>query len=697
DIRATALSLKAGKNVTVNGSNKDDIIQMSVSAGISGGPSVQIGAAVQVLKSKAIAHVGGVDDKNNPIENTAVAETGKFSLTAHNDTKLNNAAVAVGISGSAAITPVGVVTYFQGEADAQVLSNTHITAKHGIDIKATGDKEIGTLAVGAAASSVGISGTVSVIVSKDRTWAIANKGTTLTSTGESQASSKDTEADSINIKAGSKYALNSISGAVAGAGVSVAVNAVVSVMKSNIIAELSGTASAVKNVNVNADSTRSVTNLVGTASVGGVAVGVNAMVLVAGSKMSQDAADAIAYGDSKTKTGEKTFDAKAFMTKIEANGAASKYYNGDTETDANRKLDGDVLSNDLAGNGHYESENTVGSKTTKDGKDTTQFDSSSGYLAGDMDYLKTKEGENTNTNQGEHLVAKDSEDVENAKKLNTYTYDDSKISFEDHNSANASDFNKDTDMLVAVITSSGSITKAEGVTVTADQKVSADLFGANIAGGGVAVGVGVAVAILHSNVAASSVGTIRNVGDRGIEIKAVSHGGDYIKDAKAVERYKNIQDDMKGVAEEDIKRFDPSRSAIRAVGVGVGAGGVSVAVGVSVVLTDNITQAVLRGNVTTDGNTSVIAEHNYGNVMAATVNASVGGVGVGASVAVAQASGKVYADVGRRPVASADGSSTAVKDTETRINTRNLTIKTDAIVNVNSIAATACVGGVAVN
>ncbi|MGX8706260.1 MAG: hypothetical protein ACSW8J_06755, partial [bacterium] len=136
--------------------------------------------------------------------------------------------------------------------------------------------------------------------------------------------------------------------------------------------------------------------------------------------------------------------------------------------------------------------------------------------------------------------------------------------------------------------------------------------------------------------------------------------------------------------------FDPANHAIRAIGISVGAGGVSVAVGASVVLTDNVTQAILGGQVDTDGNTSVIARHNYGNVMAATLNASVGGVAAAASVAVAQANGSVNAEIAASPAGSDANKGT-------KIETRNLTITTESTVNMKALAATASAGGVSAN
>ncbi len=682
-IEAVALNMDAHGDVGVKATNSDDIIQLAISAGISGGGAIQIGAAVQVLKSRAVAHVGTIEDDGatkTVTSGTVNARNGAFSLDAKNDTTLRNIGAAVGFSGGNAVTPVGVVTYFQGEADARLREKTSVTAAKDVSVRATGNKNLSMVSVGAAAGSMGISGTVNVLVSKDKTKAIAETGTKLTAGASETAASADSgagstavlateaPAGSIAIEADSEYKLRTVSAAIAAGSVGTAVNAVVSVLKSNVTAELGGIANAAGDVAVKANSTRDVVDVVGTAGVGGSGFGVTAMVLVAGTKMSQDAADMVAYGNADSKSKENaTFDAETFMSNIEANGAASKYYNDENETDADRKLSGAILAQDIAGNGHHESANSVGTKTvTGEGEDKQSagtFDGNSGYRSDD--FSNSSYDDDGEQQRGENLEAKDTEDVAKAKNLNTYTYDD-----------------EPSDQVVARITTTGAVEKAEGVSVTADQKVSADLYGATLAAGSIGAGVSAAVAVLHSNVTASSVGNIRNVGSEGINISANSHSGDVAQEADTADR----DNALKNV----LKDLDPSKRAIRAVGVSVGAGSVGVAVGVSVVLTDNVTQAILGGKVDTDGDTNVTATHDYGNVLAATAALSAGGVAAGASVAVAQANGTVKAELVK-------GDGTNAGDEGIKIETRNLNIKTDTNVNVNALAATAGAGGVSLN
>ena len=239
DVEAKAHEAVTGKNITVSAENKDDIKQLAISAGVSGSASVQVGAAVQVLKSKAVAEFDG----------EAISTDGDFNLIASNDTTLYNIGASVAGSGSAAVAPVGVVTYFQGETAATLKSGSAVEAQN-VNIKSTANKDINMFTVGATFSgAVGVSGAASVLVSKD-----TNKATAAESAAVNAG-------DSLNVEAQSDYELLAASGAIAGAGeVSVGVNAVVSILKSNSIAEVGSQVNA-RNVNVKAYGKRDVVNV----------------------------------------------------------------------------------------------------------------------------------------------------------------------------------------------------------------------------------------------------------------------------------------------------------------------------------------------------------------------------------------------------------------------------------------------------
>ena len=311
-VQAGAYRADAARKLNIAANNGDEIKQLAISVGVSGGASVQIGAAVQVLRNKVRAEAGGKDGAMS-------AGTGDFTLSSRNDVQLHNIGAAVAAGGGAGVTPVGVVTYFQGESSARLRNGSTVDVQNGknITIKATSDKDINLYSLGATAGGVGLSGTANVLVSRDSAGAIAETDTALKTGGD------------VNLSATGDYKLRSATAAFAAGSAGIGVNAVVSVMKSSTTAEMAGSVSGqagnAKNLNVNASAKRDVINVVANLSGGAVGGGVSALVLVAGTKMSQDAADMIAYGNGPNREKKTGFDAKAFMDTMEKNGVASRH------------------------------------------------------------------------------------------------------------------------------------------------------------------------------------------------------------------------------------------------------------------------------------------------------------------------------------------------------------------------------------
>ena len=621
DVKALANEMTACKDIAVNAMNRDDVTMLAISAGLSGGVGVQIGAAVQVLKSKATAEATG----------TVKSEEGSISITTDNETQLKNIAAAAALAGGAAVTPAAVVTYFTGESNATLKNGSTADAAKDVNIKAQAKKEIDLYSAGASiGGGVGVSGTANVIVSKDKTQAKAEAGTEITS-----------DEGGLNIEALSEYKLTSATAALAGGAIGVAVNAVVSVIKSDTTAELAGKVKVEKDVNVKASGSRNITNIGANLAAGAVGAGVNVMVLVAGEKMSQDAADMLSYGDSKDKSGDKTFDASTLLKNIAVgDGGGSQYYQDD--------LNGDILAEDTAGNGHYESKTQVGGTSGSGDEKQGTFDAASGYRSSEFD--DTNYDDNGEKQRGENLEAKDTTDIANAKKLNVFT----NVAPED--------------AVIARITEDAVIENADNVNVTAEQPVTADLYGLTVGAGAVGVGVSAAVAMLHSNVSASSMGTMKNV-YKTVNVKAESKSGGDVADRS---------DDLK----KYLKDLNPANGGIRAIGATIGGGAVSVAVGAAVVLTDNRTQAVLGGMVEKAKTVSVDATQNYGHVTSAVGSLSGGAVAVAASVAVAQSEAVVTSKIADKAKVTASG---------------DVNVTSTGNQNVTAIAATASAGAVSAN
>ncbi len=630
-VKALAKDLEGAEVITVNASNKDNIQQLAISAGGAGGGAVEIGAAVQVLKSEVLADIEGTVSNSH-------ADDKHINLTAHNDAEIINAAAAIAGAGGVAVTPVGTVTYFTGSSEAIVGSNAVIKAAdtNKINIEATSKRDVNLYAVGASVSGgAGISGTANVLVSKDRVRALAKEGSSLTAgTG------------AINVTADGDYKLRSLSASIAGSGAAaIAVNGVVSVLKSNVTAAVDGKSNSNGALNIKANGKRDVINAGATLSgAGAVGVGVTVAVLVAGEKMSQDAADMLAYGNSEDKDhGKTTFDTEKFLNVAKASGV---------KTDDIQDLDQQV-----SGNGHYESQATVGNKTgSKDDKRVT-FDGSTGYRSEDFNEDKYK---NDGKDRGEKLNPEDTDDIKSAKTLNTYNYTD-----------------ESQDAVIARIGVNANVTSGGDISVIAEQPTSADLFGGTAAVGGiVGVGVSAAVAVMRSNVLASAMGTIHTEDSASLTVQATSKAGDSANDDDAKTRDSALKETLKGKLE------DVSNRGIRAVGLTASAGLVNVGVAASVVLTDNLTQALVGGNVTRIKNVNVEAKHEYKNVLAATAALGAGLVSANVSVAVAQANGTVTAAIGENATVNATG---------------DVNVKTDSDVGVSALAATAGAGAAAIN
>ena len=639
-VKALAHDLQARGDIAVKAGNRDDMTSVAVNAGISGSAAVQVGAAVQVLSTDVLAQVDG----------SVKSRDAGVSVLADNDTKLRSIAGAVAGSGSAAVSAVGAVTEFSGSTQALVKEGSTVAAGRDVNVKATANKEINIYSAGVAiGGGVGVSGTANVVVTKDTTAAAVEKDTSVRS-----------KIGALNIETQSDYTLTSATAAIAGGSVAVGVNAVVSVMKSSNTAEMGGKARLGGDLNVKASGSRDVTNAAINLAAGSVGAGVNVMVLVAGEKMSQDAADMLTYGDSKSKTdANKTFDLKKLMAR---DGLALQYTEYERDANGNYVLDENgsrkvkktaavntgALSDDISGNGHYESQQSVGGKSGSGDKKQGTFDGASGYRSGDFD--SDSYNDKGETQRGENMAASDTKDIANAKIINTYE----KVA--------------STDVVLATITENAVIAKVQNVSVTATQPVTVDLFGVSASGGAVGVGVTTAVAMLHSNVIASSLGDIQNAAGN-VSVTAESKAGGTVSDQSSA--LKKVLNDI-----------DPERGGIRVIGASMAAGEVGVAVGAAVLLTDNVTRANLGGNVNAAGAVNVKALHDYGHVTAAVGTLSGGVAAVSASVAVAQTEGEVMAKINDKATVTATG---------------DVCVSTESNVNASAYAATAGAGLVSVN
>ena len=634
EVTAKAHNAKAWQDVNVAASNTDNVFEMALSAGGSGKAAVEIGIAYQSLKSRVNAVVASEIEANR----------GSFNLKSVNDVNLDNTAVALAGAGKAAVTPVFAVSVFTGESNA-ILGGGTIKAAKGVNVSATANKDMGQYTVGAAASGqAAVSGAVSVASLKDTTNALVSNGTVI-------------NADTLDVTAQSDLTQVGASAAVAASAKgAVAVNGMLVIAKGNALAEMDGAATLSGKANVKAASERNIVDVAATVAVGGqVGVGVTVMGLVAGDRMDQDAADMLTYGNSSTKNGSKTFDSTAIIDKMHELGIKDT-----SDLEEQRDKDGNItqtsLADDLTGNGHSNGNTSVGTN----GK----FDATSGFVEGD-----TFDG------------APDSNDD---KQDMTETADIKKARAAAGNTAYSSD---PKDSVVARIGMNGNVT-ARGVDVYAEQDTKADVVGATVSGGSMAgVGVSVAIAMLRSNVFATSLGTV-DAKEGSVNVTAVSKSGGVMPDGDEQARTAAISKDLGESEDDELKESLTtlkdmlSKRSIRVVGVAAGIGSAGVGAAGSVVRTDNITRATLGGTVKNAGALNVDAASDYGNVSALTL--AIGGgaeAGLSAAFAMAMTNGTVESKIDRS--ANITGANTKIA------------VTSESVVKANALSVTAAAGGVA--
>ena len=654
-VSAESGTAKAVKDVNVTADNKDHVTMLAISAGGAGTVAVEVGAAIQVLRSAVKAQ----------LSTEAYSHKGNVNVLANNKTDLFNSAVTAAGAGAAAITPTAVVTYFKGSTEALVAKGTNVTfgdvsqAARSMNVKADSTKNIDLYSIGASAGgTAGVSGTANILVAKDTTSAKTGEDTTI-----------DLGKGAFDSKADSAYNVTAGSGAIAVGGVAgVAVNAVVNILKGKTEAELAGTVTAGK-VDVNAYGSRDVNMAAVTGAGGGVAaVGATVLVLNAGERMSKDAVDGLMYGNADSKTGEvgadddedeeeeikadKTFDVDRFMKASEAQGAdTSELYDKDEDGNVTGSAFDDLSNSDSKG----DSEVTIGTEGQA-------FDAESGYRSKEFDRKSKKDTDETQRGEEQGDKMAESKNIEKSKTQGEHTF-----------SKNLED------AVTAKITDKANLTVTDGsVKVKAEQPTLADVFGGTVGVAGVAsIGAGVAVVQTRSNVSAESLGTINGEGST-VEVKANSYADskEIAKDSDEAERTAEIQ---KYADKSLLEKLDPNRRSIRAVSLTLSGGLVGVGAAVSSVRADNVTNAVLGGKVTGVKKVDVQSDSNYDNVLAATLAVGGGVVGLSASVAMSQAEGSVAARM--------DSTADISTDEAAEIN-----VKTNTTQNANALAAGAAIG-----
>ncbi|MGF7003762.1 hypothetical protein M2149_002167 [Lachnospiraceae bacterium PFB1-21] len=336
-------------SVVVRGRAKDNLYLLAVTFAAGGNTAVAGGVNTLVFKNATKASLGGTVTAGRVV-----------IVSATSDSTLVNVAGTGSIGGNAAVSAVAVITYFYNETVAFVESKSKITAGKDIRIIAH-SKEFVTAdaaAVGVAAT-VGVSGAVDVIIVKVITKAYTLDGVQLKSSN-----------GNITISAKDDYQVLAIVVTLgAGGVVGVSVTALVSLSFNTVLAEIgtNNTIEALKGkVSVIAESDRNIDSYVATISGSGTAgVGVSITVVVAGSKMNQDAADSLGEGMNPQTQVDESFSK-----------GNSKVITSDMkpEDDLNDLLEGDEESVKELDGGKYNEYGQPEKENTSDKMNDTTYD-----------------------------------------------------------------------------------------------------------------------------------------------------------------------------------------------------------------------------------------------------------------------------------------------------------------------------------
>lgn len=654
--------IRASGTVTVDADSSDKIYLMSLSFAGGGKVGVQVSANTQVFQNSVDAKLGGT-----------VNAVGNVTVKANSLADVFNMAAAVSAAGTAAVTPVAVVTYFKSETIAQLESDASIDTDGAVNVTSDSDELVSLDMLGVAASgTASVSGGVSLLISKGKTKAYANSGASVTGSG-------------VKFAANDYYELVSASALAAASGTAgVAVNAVISVLKTTVSAGVgegtapeSGAGSITAEgadgaVEILAESKRDIIEVAATVAGGQVGVGATLMVTVAGGKLPQDAADTLIYGGKSTGAADqdKTFDAEAF---------ANDAFSGNNPYLSEYEKSLDDLSKDIEGDGVYQSDTQVGTSTKQeDEKTVSSFDGSSGYRSEDFDDADFEDGdqgkddkdnkddtEKFERGENQEFDPEKNSDITNASKLGpqiheTLIYDD---------------------CVQAFVGKDVSVESKKDIAVEAKGLTNVDMVTATVSGGAyAAVSAGVAVAVLYSNVEAKVYDGAKLNADGEIKISATSCS-DEVEDTDnedEKERNKALNSALGlGSSANALKK-----RSIRVISVSGGGAIAAVPVAIATLVLENNTSAVMNGNVTGAANLKVNATSNYPLTLATTLSAGGGVVTVNASVAVVANTGRMESSIG----GTADISKTAA-----------IEVKSIGTTDASSFATTIGGGAVAVN
>jgi len=610
----------ARRDVAVRATNSDTIVIVSINFAGGGTAGVGVGISALVFENSTNASLGGTVKAGRDII---------VAATAH--TNLYNNALAGSVGGTAGVTPVAAVTWFDGKTIAQILSGARLIAGGAVKLTASSKEFIETAGVGISiGGTAAISGTILLVLTGIETIARTGDDVTI-------------DAASVEVRAEDDYVLIGVAASIALAGTAaVGVTALISLIHNTVSAIVGARNTIITrtgDVVVSASSNRDITEVAGTVAVGAGAagVGVTLMVAIVGGKLTQDVADDLTGTSPNQDNG--SFDPNFFMDTAHAQAAGPA-----KGSIANRK---DGLSESLEGDGTRQADTTVGSD---------DFDADGGYRSDDYTDSTTNEEPGKDQTYADDGNA----DYQNAAQVGS-----TKPNY-------VRDLEPPRDATTAIIGQDTTINSAGDIIVEANDNLLADLITATAAVGLYAgVGVGVTVAVLYSNVFAivAAGADLQAVGN----VRVEAHAGSNPQDVAIDEANRELLEDALEADDNELPAIDLSRRSIRAVAGVVGVGFVGVSATASVVLVYSNVVASVAGTISKAASVTVEASSNYPNVLAVTLAVGGGVVGITASLALVifdatvEASIKGYAVIGAEGTSQVGDITVATKVTNTAV------------------------------
>ena len=637
-----SLTATAG-NIVVDAGSDEDITSIAATFGLSAS-SVGVAAsiAVQVQDTSTKAYV-----EDAASGQTSLHAGGKVAVTSNGALKTLLIAGGVGVGGGSAGVGIANTTLVHTDTvEARVGNRGHVTAagSGGVEVGATSSEDlISITAAGGVGGTAGVAGAATIIVLDETTKATVGKGATVNAQGGASPGT----GGSVNVHASDESNIVSVAGSLAAggtAGVGVGADVMV-VTKSTLAAMDSGVTSlADRDVSVTANSLEDVTSVSAGIAIGGTAgvsvnAGVHVLNVTTDAHIGDDpAAPSLAGAGDVHARGTVRIEADESTTINKV--AAAAAVGGTVGVGAAATVT--VIDK------HTRAYVGAGAKVTGDGHGSGLLAATGGYAVG---YTPEAAGDTTGiesstlgSNSGATTTSLKAQGRVKAPNVNSVDFDN-----------NAGDDASPATVGIRGATANKGLVR--GVAVGATNHDDINTFSAAVAGGTVGVAVAAAVNVINTDTQAY-VGSGAQVngsaaGSNAAQSVSVAAANDFHHMALAA----GLGVGMVGVAPGvDVTVMNATTSAtlgtgstvnarddvsvnafgaedILLVGMGVGGGVVGVGGGVTVLVFNTSTQASVLGQVSSGGDTAVMASDST-KVFNLSGALGAGFVGVGASVGV---------------------------------------------------------------